>query len=42
VLNGVRERTETAMSQARCFLASELALRAQGMARSLQVQALST
>lgn len=31
-LNDVRDRTETAMTQAHCFLASELALRAQAMA----------
>jgi hypothetical protein len=31
-LNDVRDRTETAITQAHCFLASELALRAQAMA----------
>ncbi|HTD78988.1 MAG TPA: Gfo/Idh/MocA family oxidoreductase, partial [Chloroflexota bacterium] len=36
LLNDVRNRTETAMPQAHAFLASELALRAQAMARSLQ------
>src|SRR6266849_1787938 len=41
LLNDVRERTETAMTQAHSFLASELALRAQVAARSLQVQAVS-
>ncbi len=41
LLNDVRERTETAMTQAHSFLASELALRAQVMAHSLQVQAVS-
>ena len=39
LLNDVRNRTETAMPQAHAFLASELALRAQAMARSLQPEA---
>jgi predicted dehydrogenase len=33
LLNDVRDRTETAMTQAHCFLATELALRAQEMAQ---------
>ena len=36
LLNDVRNRTETAMPQAHAFLASELALRAQAMARALR------
>jgi len=35
-LNDVRSRTETAMTHAHCFLASELALRAQAQARRLE------
>jgi hypothetical protein len=35
LLIDIRERTETAMSQAHAFLASELALRGQAMARGL-------
>jgi predicted dehydrogenase len=36
LLDDVRARTETAMSQAHCFLASELALSAQAQARRLE------
>ncbi|MGI6207198.1 MAG: Gfo/Idh/MocA family protein [Anaerolineae bacterium] len=35
LLNDIRDRTETAMSQAHCFLASELALQAQAQAARL-------
>jgi hypothetical protein len=35
LVNDVRNRTETAMSQAHCFLASELALQAQAQAGRL-------
>ena len=35
LLNDIRNRTETAMSQAHCFLASELALRAEAQAQRL-------
>ncbi len=35
LLRDIRDRTETAMSQEHCFLASELALRAQAQARRL-------
>ena len=41
LLNDVRDRTETAMSQAHAFLASELALRAQAMARPVQAEAVA-
>jgi hypothetical protein len=37
----VRNRTETAMTQAHAFLASELALRAQAMAQPARVQAVA-
>lgn len=36
LLHDIRHRTETAMPQAHCFLASELVLRAQAMAHRLQ------
>jgi len=36
VVQDVLNRTETAMSQAHCFLASELALKAQAMAHRLR------
>ena len=39
LLDDVRHRTETAMSQAHAFLASELALKAQAMARAGQPEA---
>jgi predicted dehydrogenase len=38
LLNDVRDRTQTAMTQAHAFLASELALQAQALARPLQAQ----
>ena len=41
LLDDVRHRTETAMSQAHAFLASELALKAQAMARAGQAQAVA-
>ena len=41
LLNDVRDRTETAMSQAHAFLASELALRAQAMAGPVQAEAVA-
>ena len=41
LLDDVRHRTETAMSQAHAFLASELALKAQAMARAGQPQAVA-
>lgn len=36
LLDDIRNRTETAMTQAHCFLASELALRAQAQARRME------
>ena len=41
LLDDVRDRTETAMSQAHAFLASELALRAQAMAGPVQAEAVA-
>ena len=41
LLNDVRDRTETAMSQAHAFLASEVALRAQAMAGPVQAEAVA-
>lgn len=41
-LNDVRDRTETAMGQAHCFKAMELALEAQAMAEAGAAQSLST
>ncbi len=41
LLDDIRQRTETAMSQAHAFLASELALKAQAMARAGQPQAVA-
>jgi predicted dehydrogenase len=41
LLADVRNRTETAMTQAHAFLASELALRAQAMAQPARVQAVA-
>jgi len=41
LLDDVRNRTETAMSQAHTFLASELALRAQDQAKVVQTQAVA-
>ena len=41
LLDDVRNRTETAMTQAHAFLASELALRAQAAARSARPQAVA-
>lgn len=40
LLDDIRNRTETAMTQAHCFLASELVLRAQAQATHLQGQTL--
>jgi predicted dehydrogenase len=40
-LDDVRQRTQTAMTQAHTFVASELALRAQAMARSARPQAVA-
>jgi predicted dehydrogenase len=41
LLNDIRNRTESAMTQAHTFLASELALQAQAMARPVQAHAMA-